>query len=151
MVKCPGCQLPVFKNEGCNHITCSVCSTNFDYHTGESGGSGSHNHKIVIKNDIHYKLSDLYKDKIPVQVFERLLLVEAIKPKTINKNTLLYPVKKYIETKDDKLCYQLAKQMNKYYINSYHIRDYENVLIQLEDVIKNDGDEKQMMTLLDQL
>ena len=40
MVKCPGCKLPVFKNEGCDSITCANCSTNFSYSTGQLGGHG---------------------------------------------------------------------------------------------------------------
>ena len=151
MVKCPGCHLPVFKNEGCNHITCSVCNTNFDYITGQKGESGSHNHKIIIKNDIQYKLSDLYKDKLSSIIFDKLLLVEAHKPKIMNKEILLVSVKKYMETKDNKWCSQLTFKMNKYYINSYLIRDYEYGLIQLEELIKNNGQEKEMIKILDQL
>eukprot|EP01029_Cantina_marsupialis_P032324 TRINITY_DN975_c0_g2_i1.p1 TRINITY_DN975_c0_g2~~TRINITY_DN975_c0_g2_i1.p1 ORF type:complete len:411 (+),score=48.54 TRINITY_DN975_c0_g2_i1:124-1356(+) len=28
-VACPGCSAPVYKDSGCNHMTCSVCSTSF--------------------------------------------------------------------------------------------------------------------------
>jgi hypothetical protein len=150
MVKCPGCQLPVFKNEGCNHITCSVCKTNFNYNTGEQGGSGSNNKSIMIKNN-NYKLSDLYKEQLIPLVFDKLVAIEARKPSVISKDSLLIPVKKYIETKDTKYYEQLAIKMNKYYLNSVSIRDYESALIAFEQLIKNKGNEDKQLLLLNNM
>lgn len=44
--KCPNCNIVIERSEGCRNMTCSSCHTNFDYHTGEIGGSGSSNMAI---------------------------------------------------------------------------------------------------------
>lgn len=150
MVKCPGCQLPVFKNVGCNHITCSSCGVKFDYTTGQIGGSGSHNTKINIKKNVDYKLSDLYKETLPTSCQEKLLVIEASKPRVMSFNTLLGPLKKYKETKDVKLGKVFANKLNNYYLNRFLIRDYEDSLIQLETILKTTNNEKDMTNILNQ-
>ncbi|KAK8870193.1 hypothetical protein M9Y10_008070 [Tritrichomonas musculus] len=34
--RCPKCQTPIEKTEGCNHMYCTICGTNFDYGTGQA-------------------------------------------------------------------------------------------------------------------
>ena len=49
MIHCPQCQLPVFKDVGCDSITCSNCGQLFKYSTGEKGGHGSINAPIKLE------------------------------------------------------------------------------------------------------
>lgn len=44
--KCPSCHLTIYKNEGCNNMTCKGCGTHFYYDTGYMGGLGNHDSKI---------------------------------------------------------------------------------------------------------
>ncbi|GAA5973092.1 hypothetical protein JCM11641_006264 [Rhodosporidiobolus odoratus] len=34
--RCPGCDVPIQKSHGCNHVTCAKCSTHFCYRCGKS-------------------------------------------------------------------------------------------------------------------
>jgi hypothetical protein len=138
LVKCPGCHLPVFKNQGCNNITCSNCGTNFLYTTGEEGGSGSHNTKLTVNVEQRYKLSKLYKDKIPESCRKYIIELESLEPKMVDKNTMLLPVKKYIDTKDIKMAKSLAIKIDTYYQNKLKLRDYQWCLVQLENMLKSE-------------
>ena len=136
LIRCPQCHLSVFKNEGCDHITCSNCSANFLYSTGEAGGSGSKNTKIAVNIEQRYKLSILYKDKIPSSCIKRLLQLESLEPKSISKDSMLVPVKKYIETKDEKMAKVLATKIDYYYQNQLANRDYQTSMVKLENLLK---------------
>lgn len=135
MVSCPGCGLKVFKNEGCNHITCSNCSTNFEYTTGEEGGGGSHNAKITVNIEQKRKLSIDYKDKLSPKVLEMLVEIESLEPKSLNKDILLVPLKDYYQNKNIDIGRKLAKQLEKYYLNHYKLRDYFQTMIEIEDLL----------------
>jgi hypothetical protein len=147
LIKCPGCTLPVFKNEGCNNITCSNCGTNFLYTTGEIGGSGSHNTKIMVNVEQRYKLSKIYK--IPKSCIEKLLSLESLEPKTISKESMLLPVKKYIETKDDKFAKILALRIDAYYQNTLKLKHHQWCLVELEKMLKNTLSEDDFSQRLD--
>ncbi len=65
LIRCPGCRVAIFKDVGCDFITCSICSINFHYKTGEitKQGSSAHNKKIAPKfggDGDARKLSRLY-------------------------------------------------------------------------------------------
>lgn len=135
MISCPGCGLKVFKNEGCNNITCSNCGTKFEYTTGEEGGSGSHNAKITVDSNQKRKLSVDYKDKLTVKLMEMLVEIESLEPKSINKDILLTPLKEYYQNKNIDAGRKLAKQLEKYYLNHYKVRDYFQVMIEIEDLL----------------
>ena len=145
MIRCPGCYLPVFKNEGCNSITCSNCKTNFEYTTGHLGGHGSNNAKLNIDLNQRHKLSYSYKDHISEQLMPLLLDIEHLEPKLINKDTLLVLIKEYFETKNkivddqsmltNRAAKKLAKQLERYYLNQYKVRDYMTYMVELEDLL----------------
>lgn len=137
LCKCPGCATRVFKNEGCDNITCSNCNTNFKYSTGEIGGSGSHNTKIIVNINQKHKLSIDYKNIIPTNCLEKLLEIESLEPHIISKDTMLLPIKKYIETKDERQFKQLAIRIDAYYNNCFKIRDYQMYMVQLENLLKS--------------
>ncbi len=138
LIRCPTCQLPVFKNQGCDSISCSYCNTNFLYSTGEIGGHGSSNAKINVNLEQRYKLSVIYKDKIPHDCLKSLLQLELLEPKVINKDAMLHPVKKYIETKDEKMAKSLSIKIDQYHQNRFKIRDYQTMMVKLEQKIKSD-------------
>ena len=149
LIVCPSCNLKIFKNEGCDNITCSVCNTKFLYSTGEIGGSGSTNTKIAVNIEQRYKLSILYKDKIPSSCVKRLLHLESLEPKSISKDTLLVPVKKYIETKDKKMAKVLATKIDTYYQNRFLNRDYQTNMVKLENMLKSDLSELKFSQRID--
>lgn len=95
-VKCPGCKLPVFKNEGCDSITCSNCSTNFKYSTGEIGGHGSHNTKLVTDQNDTKKLSHVYQKVLNRDQLDSLVQYESTEPKKVKNEIILKPIKEYL-------------------------------------------------------
>lgn len=147
MIKCPGCQLPVFKNEGCNHITCSNCKTSFDYITGEKSNHGSVNTKINVIQS--YKLSTVYNDSIPDSCREKLIIIENTKPKKLNQDIMIRPVKNYIETKDDRMGKKLAHKINDYYLNLFLIREYTCIINRIEKLLQTETiNEKEILRLI---
>lgn len=149
MIRCPGCKLPVFKNEGCNYITCSNCSTNFEYTTGELSSHGSHNIKLNIDLNQTYKLSFSYKHKVPEHLLSLLLDLENLEPKKLNKNMILVPIKEYYQTNNRNVAKKLVKQLEKYYLNQYKVRDYIKYMIKIEELLnKSNVDSNEFNSLL---
>ncbi|HSW76683.1 MAG TPA: hypothetical protein VLG50_06545 [Candidatus Saccharimonadales bacterium] len=150
MIKCTGCNLPIFKNEGCDSITCSYCNTNFDYKTGQIGGHGSHNAKILVNLEQRKKLSVIYDKKLSPQSLTMLIDLENKEPKVISKNTLLLPINKYYKTKNDKQCAKsLAKRIENYYLNRLSVRDYQQNMLKLETLIqREDMDERELLKIM---
>ena len=149
LINCPGCGHRVFKNEGCDSISCSICQTNFSYSTGEKGGHGSLNVKIAVNVEQRYKLSNTFKTKIPSSCLKRLLQLESLEPKVISKDIMLVPVKKYIETKDDKWAKVLANKIDQYHQNRFLNRDYQANMVKLEKMLRNEVDEVKFSHRLD--
>ena len=118
MIKCPGCKLPVFKNEGCDSITCSNCNTNFLYSTGKVGGHGSSNAKLAKTFEMQKKerLSDIFSNELDKETMELLLKLEALEPSVRNKEIILQPLKAYLKDRDERTAArQIAKKINEYY------------------------------------
>lgn len=118
MIKCPGCKLPVFKNEGCDSITCSNCSTNFQYSTGQVGGHGSSNAKLAKTLSIQKKekLSDIFAKQLDEDNMESLIKLEALEPSIRHKETILHPLKGYLKDHDrENAGRQIAKKIDEYY------------------------------------
>lgn len=144
MIRCPTCHCPVFKNIGCDSITCSVCSTNFDYKSGEQSGHGSLNTKIVINLNQKQKLSIIYTKRSQI-ILEMLLNIESNEPKIINKDILLQPIKAYyqqkLNVKDASV--KLAKQLERYYKSKLKIKEYQSFMVELEELLRgNQNDQK---------
>lgn len=85
MTHCPKCHLPVFKDVGCDSITCANCGTRFLYSIGEAGGHGSSNAKIVLKE--RQQLSHIYREQLATrpQIMELLRLIEILEPKKVSE------------------------------------------------------------------
>lgn len=150
LVRCPGCKLPVFKNEGCNSITCSNCGTNFEYSTGKEGGHGSSNAKIHINLVERKKLSISYDLK--GAILELILKIEAAEPAMIAKETLLIPIKYLYQTQDkEEAAKQMAKKFDILIRNKYENSDYRRLLINIEEFIKTKPDESILQAYLENL
>jgi hypothetical protein len=136
--KCPGCNFPVFKDQGCDSITCANCNTQFLYSTGEKGGHGSSNPQINIIE--HKKLSSLYENKIPKRLLHKFLLIESKQPNLISNNLFISPIKKFLLTNDKNTASnELSKLLDTFYINKYKLRDYNNYMSYIEDCIKEEN------------
>ncbi|OCH90048.1 hypothetical protein OBBRIDRAFT_812888 [Obba rivulosa] len=61
---CPGCQTPVERTEGCNHMTCSAprCNTHFCYKCGGLVVRSLKRKEIKAALDAHYKACQLFED-----------------------------------------------------------------------------------------
>ena len=160
MIKCPGCKLPVFKNQGCDSITCSNCNTHFEYSSGKIGGHGSHNEKINVKLFEKKKLSDEYGKYISPESLLLLLQIEAIEPVFKSKDTLLTPIKSYIltgQTNNNKKKYSkdLAKKIDAYTKFNYKNTYYHKCLIEITDMFNekpaNDIMENKLTEIFDRI
>lgn len=136
MIKCPKCNLPVFKNVGCDHITCSNCQTNFLYSTGKQGGHGSNNDKINLKTDKKL-LSIEYGSILPQNQLDLILKIESKKPTEKNKNMLLIPIQALAKKKISKqnCSCDLAKRVNSYTKYKYKLLKYNKYLVEIEEMI----------------
>ena len=150
LVRCPGCKLPVFKNEGCDNITCSNCGTNFKYSTGQEGGSGSSNAKIHVALEERKKLSAAYEVK--GECLELLLKIEALEPGVKSKDILLGPIKYLYQTQDKtEAAKLLAKKFDILVRNKYENRDYQRYMVEIETLLKTKPDEAALKTCLEDL
>jgi len=147
MIKCPGCKLPVFKNVGCDSITCSNCGTQFLYSTGQKGGHGSTNARIQFQEAGKISLSSNYRTLLTNEQLELLLKIEGHEPSVHTKDILLGPIRHYYkeipdgeEVPSDAVIETtgkgLARKFDKYTRNRYHNRDYQRYLIEIEELIQ---------------
>ena len=154
MIKCPGCKLPVFKNEGCDSITCSNCSINFLYSTGSVGGHGSSNVKLekTILINKKEKLSNMFEKTINEECLQLLLKLESLEPKIKNKTIILRPLINHFKKKGDKninedeLNIETGKQISikidEYYTASVAYKRFNLYLTKFEEIVleKQDSD-----------
>lgn len=141
MVQCPGCKIPVFKNEGCDSITCAHCNTNFIYSTGKEGGHGSINKKININLHKKEKLSTILAGSIPEDCFQIVLEIESHKPQFVSRDTLLGPIEYYIRTgKKEGAIKRLSRRIDVYMKAKYANRDYQENLVMAEKMLTNKQD-----------
>jgi hypothetical protein len=145
LIKCPGCHIPVFKDQGCNIMRCSSCNTNFDYVTGKAGGGGnSHNVQIVINKKP--KLSLSYPEKMTdIKCFELLLKIENSEPSLVSRDTLLHPLKYLAKTGDRKSASkQAAKKFDRYMKSKYQVREYHKAMIHVEKLLTTSRPQKEL-------
>ncbi len=139
MVRCPGCNFPVFKDIGCDFITCSTCSTNFHYKTGEKTNHGSVNAKIQVAPELRL-LSILYASVLGQRSLEILLSIEAFRPETVSKNIILRPVFSYLKklnvNPDNRTKatheLELVRALDKYTLYKYSSKKYIQILSTIE-------------------
>lgn len=144
MVKCPECQLPVFKNEGCDSITCSNCNTQFLYSTGKRGGHGSLNAKIKVDINKKTNISTAFAEIIPPDCLPLILQFEGLSPPFKSKDILLGPINTYIKAENNKkskinknICAkELAKKIDVYTRYKYTNLIYQKYLIEISDLVE---------------
>ena len=142
MIKCPGCNLPVFKNEGCDSITCSNCSTNFKYSTGQVGGHGSYNAKLpsIIKIGTKEKLSNIFDDKLDKECLGLLLKLESFTPAAKSKEIILTPLKSYFIEPNATIASKISLKIDEYYNYMARHRQVNNYLNKFEEMILHNED-----------
>lgn len=87
IIKCPTCNVPTTKGEGCKFVTCPMCNTNFHSDTGEMTRSGGHSRPLKFKT---YKLTDLSDN---LEVKRLLKTIEGYKqpaPKPLKSSAKFY-------------------------------------------------------------
>jgi len=136
---CPNCKIKVFKNWGCDSITCSVCGTNFKYSTGKVGGHGSSNTKTVIDvSDIkHFNFLDKIKDGLLVNL---ILKLQREVTKNTAENSIYNIIKKYKLNKisETNAKIQISKTHEANRITRYRKNINIKVFVQIEKLLQND-------------
>ena len=153
MIKCPGCKLPVFKDQGCDSITCSNCGTLFKYSTGERGGHGSANVKLAKNFSMQNKerLSDIFSESLDQDCMELLLRLEALEPPVKNKRIILHPLKGYLKDKDAiNAGKQIAKKIDEYYKFKVNYKRVYVTLAKVEQLIVDKTPLKELKINLEQ-
>lgn len=137
-VRCPSCNLPVFRSSGCDLMRCSHCDTNFRYSTGEIGGGGnSHNSKINEQKD-KYSLSKAYKEYLEEKnLYDKIIYLENINIREPSSTLIDKLLIKYYEnntlSERDKVL--LAKNFEKYMIRENKYKIYKKSFIEMEQLI----------------
>lgn len=149
MIKCPKCMLPVFKNGGCDSITCSNCGTYFVYSTGKMGGSGSVNEKITIRENMN--IASEY-DYLPAEIVEKLSIIQNKKPKEVSKDSILIPLKYYFKTnKYTESAKKLAKKISTYYTYLYKNKYYQKRIIHIEKILGENKSHEDILREIDKV
>lgn len=132
LVRCPNvhCRLPVIRSYGCNHITCSVCKTNFNYVTGEKTVAGNHdNTTTILRNTL--KLSDKYMDEYPEEIMNRLRDIEDMIPVQVTLTHALNILMK--ENSNNKTKNMIAKEYERYMLYQYKKKTYYKIMNTIQD------------------
>lgn len=132
MIKCPTCALPVIKSVGCNHITCAICRTNFDYITGEKSIDGNHTHDDAIRLREHNTLFELYSSqyKNNKDLLTLLVKIDTMQPKLVNISHIVNFIQKHPDlTKETK--YKLTMLYSSYIKSCHKAKIYRNLILKI--------------------
>ena len=156
MIRCPGCKLPVFKNEGCDSITCSNCGCKFLYSTGKIGGHGSSNAKININIDKKINISNEFADSIPTDCLPLILHLEASQPPFKSKDILLGPIKLYLQTGKNKTLHarNLSRKIDMYTKFKYENMNHHQYLVEINEMLEKknyDNLKPRLIEILDEI
>lgn len=85
IAKCPKCNVPATKGDGCTYITCPYCQTHFNSNTGAITSAGGHNNGMIQPMTIYTKLADLTTDE---DLTSKILLnrIQDLKPRLIKSS-----------------------------------------------------------------
>jgi len=146
MRHCPKCNLPIFKYEGCDAMTCPSCKTNFQYSTGEIWAAGNHsNYKLDLGNDVKL-LSNYLTELIPdTEIMELILKFESLKPTVKSNKIMTKAINDYTIDKDtDKAATEIAKKINILTKNKIKIKQYNKILVEIEKLVRNSSNVEEL-------
>ena len=130
-IRCPKCNTPVTKIDGCDNMTCGVCSATFNYANGEISIAGSHNPTPVkLKDDSIFKL--LTKSVYDDDVTEAITHLDNHKPKIHDMNSVY-------EILVNGNWQRFVKKFDRYLLILYRYKNYTqkvNLLIDLDKIEK---------------
>lgn len=119
--KCPKCNIPVEKINGCNNAKCPNCQTKFCFRTGKLTAHGNHDKLKLNINLEEYKLSELYKNEYDEPIINKIIEIENKKPMYPNNihEKLIKKLSEYQNKNGDE---KLNKEINKdiIYISKYY-------------------------------
>lgn len=136
-IKCPKCQLPILKSEGCNSMRCTHCGENFDYASGKSGGGGNnHNAKIEIRESFVHKYSKELGDELHIQ----LVNLQTFEPKEYSHNQLLKFLKQKhqeptIDEKNQEINRNIAVEWQRIQVRHEKRKQYFRMMGEIEKAI----------------
>jgi hypothetical protein len=151
MVKCPGCRLPVFKNQGCDSITCANCGANFSYTTGERGGHGSSNARLALIEH-RRRLSEVHAARVPGSCLDALLAFESVRPCDAHKESVAKPLIALFrgKTQPEVASWAIARRLYTYYRSHFRVLAYERATAETERLLlAEERDEAQIRAHLE--
>ncbi len=137
-VRCPTCNIPVQKSQGCNAITCAVCNTNFDYISGEKCSAGNHGASVMFELNDYNILSNIYKDVYTKYCIGILQAIENEKPSDPNEKIVINMLKRIYIRNNDGLdseidYHNLAKVFEKYVMCKFKYTEYMKIYNSIEE------------------
>lgn len=102
--KCPGCQIPVQKNGGCNHINCPNCDSHWCWICS----------KIYPKSEIYNHIDDEH-----FEIAEDELLYDNYLNNEIPINTLIYNIPERFRTEEMVKTYIKYNPVNRFYLHKF--------------------------------
>jgi len=130
---CPGCGIPIFKNEGCYQVMCPECKCVFDYSSGQIDTGMVHAPGIMTmikKLEVESRLTpikwkEFYRNSFMVEIYEELgkLLTTSINKININKTAR----HDFIKGKYDLDEYKKETSKN-YVVYYYNLKKAKNLL-----------------------
>lgn len=88
LIHCPTCNIPVQKVDGCDHLTCSNCKTNFSNTDGTVGVYGGRRDDIKLKGDETYRLYKELEHKYSPEMIELIKNYELEIPGDVDYSVL---------------------------------------------------------------
>lgn len=142
MIKCPKCNLPIEKSQGCNFMTCANCDTNFDYVNGHVTSAGNHGQNTSIRTTDKYKLTNIYEGD-DQEVIDLLLNIESLEPSKPTYQPFISVLTKYYKKKDnDTYDYgkKLAKELDIFTIDTEKSKKYYQIINEINILLKDNID-----------
>ncbi len=153
IVSCPKCETKIHRSMGCNAMTCAVCSTSFNYQTGQIQKHGSSNATVVLVDRSKITLSGIHKN-LKGEILEEVLTFESKKPVKVSENPILNIVKRYKtgELLKNTAARNASRAIEKYKIYTYINRRYIRTASLLElEIIKSTPDLNKVIDIIDML
>lgn len=134
MVKCPQCKVPVVRSFGCDHITCAVCRTNFDYVTGKRCTAGNHTSDEKLVLNPHDSLVELYSHLTRFSDFKASLqTIDSMRPTHYNVNAVAVLIK------NDASPVRIATEYARHVKFKHANKRYQRCLSKIEELVKKDA------------